>query len=146
MSLPPRPRLVPFADEHPAALQELADPTIVLDGGQPELYAWSLPAGWTGLVNRLHRELLAVHGEYVVVAANQKMGALRYLVHPRPGPEAQEFIDRAKEESRRTCEVCGAPAPAVEAGGPWTTRCADHPARGEHRVRGAVARPPRPHG
>lgn len=52
-----------FADEHPEALQEIVDPTIsVLEG--PDV--WSLPAGWTRILNRIHADLLELLGGYVV--------------------------------------------------------------------------------
>lgn len=126
--------------KRPAALQELVDPTIQLDDGP---YVWSLPAGWVRIVNALHADLVELLGGYVLVNATQKMGGLRYAIDRYKALDGTteavyNRIDRAVEESLRTCEVCGS-----EAVRPWTrsvnTRCGEHPGAVTPGVR---ARPP----
>lgn len=53
-----------WADERVEAKQESMDPTLVLTGRQELHRGWSLPAGWVGIVNDLHSDLL---GEYEVL-------------------------------------------------------------------------------
>lgn len=127
-----------FADEHPEALQELVDPSIRLSTAEPESYVWALPAGWVSLVNRLHRDLAALLGDYEVTLAGQKAGGLRFYVSPVARGEAHDRIAAAREESLDTCEVCGEPG----AHSRFSTRCSRHPVTGPDRILGAVARPP----
>lgn len=127
-----------YADEHPEALQELADPSIRLSTAEPESYVWALPAGWVSLVNRLHRDLAALLGDYEVTLAGQKAGALRFYTSPVARGEAHDRIAAAREESLGTCEVCGKPGGRSR----FSTRCSRHPVAGPDRIPGAVARPP----
>jgi len=127
-----------FADEHPEACQELADPSIRLSTAEPESHVWALPAGWVGVVNRLHRDLAALLGEYTITLAGQKSGGLRFYTSPVARGEAFERIDAARDESRTVCEVCGEPGGRSR----FSTRCPHHPVAGPDRIPGAVARPP----
>lgn len=119
----------------------MVGPTIQLDDGP---YVWSLPAGWVRIVNALHADLVELTGGYVLVNPTQKRGGLHYVIDPYKALDGSsdavyDRIDRAIEESLRTCEVCGG-----EAVRPWTrsvsTRCAEHPRATTPAV---TAEPPR---
>lgn len=125
-----------FADEHPEALQELVDPTIELRDEK----SWGLPAGWVGIVNRLHADLVELLGDYVITEIGQKSGGLRLYTSPVARDEVHERIRAAREESLRTCEVCGEPDSGQRPR--FTTRCDRHAFTGTTRIPGAVARPP----
>lgn len=137
-----------WADQHPEALQELVDPTITLAGGGGDAHrGWELPAGWVPIVNRLHRSLVDLIGDYEVVRVGNKMSALRYAI-TRPGdkgPEIHRAVDdllqAAKAESLSTCDLCGGPATGTLSFG--VTRCEVHQSTRESPVPGALARPPR---
>lgn len=129
-----------YADEHPEALQELADPSIVLSAQRSPAQVWALPAGWVRIVNELHRDLQELCGEYMVTRVDQKAGRLCFYIAPVAQGAAAERIERAVELSGRTCEVCGESAPTPS---PFTTRCDRHASSKGTRIRGALARPPR---
>lgn len=136
-----------WADQHPEALQELADPTITLAGGTPGGHqGWELPAGWVPIVNRLHGGLIDLLGHYEVVRVGNKMAALRYAI-TRPGDASLEgdsavnaLLLAAKGESLSTCDLCGGPASGTLSFG--VTRCEAHRSSRERPVPGALARPP----
>lgn len=128
-----------YADEHPEALDSIADHTIVLTSSRPKCHVWALPAGWVQVVNRLHRDLLELGGEYVVTRADQKAGRLCYYITPLPQGAAAERIAAAEEELRHTCELCGVHTAETST---YATRCRRHTSRPGHRILGAMARPP----
>lgn len=133
-----------WADEHPDARQDLVDPTVKVLGDD---YAerWALAAGWVGIVNALHAELLELLGNYEVERVTNKMSALRYAVDSLGVDrdvwrEVNIRIAEAKRASLATCDLCGGPALGTISVG--VTRCVDHPATGPNRIMGATARPP----
>lgn len=136
-----------WADQHPEARQELVDPTIVLAGASTEVpRGWELPAGWVLIVNRLHRGLVDLLGNYEVVRVGNKMSALRYAI-TQPGDASLEAISAAnsllhaaKTESLSTCDLCGGTAHGKPSFG--VTRCEAHRPSRESPVPGALARPP----
>lgn len=136
-----------WADQHPEACQEPADPGILLHKDGPQDH-WSLSAGWVPLMNRLHRDLAGLLGEYRVLRAGNKMSFLRvsldrYHRHddgPDVWREVNDLLQAIKEESLRTCELCGGPAGGSIS--PGSTRCPPHESTRKKPVLGALARPP----
>ncbi|WP_129656334.1 hypothetical protein [Rothia halotolerans] len=136
-----------WADQHPAALQELVDPSIRLTGLQ---YVWGLPAGWVPIMNRLHRDLVAPEllGDYAVTSAGNKMSFLRVALdryqrddgNPDVWTAVNDRLRAAKEESLRTCDLCGGPAEGTVSFG--ITRCPAHAQEHVPGPGGATARPP----
>lgn len=63
---------------------------------------------------------------FEVLRVKQKMGELRIAVsHTNEAIEAE--IERARQRSVRTCEVCGGPGDLrVDHHGWWATRCRSH--------------------
>jgi len=75
--------------------------------------------GWFAIIERLSTKLVA-DPHLVVGQVKQKMGVLRvYFAHvdgaPEPDPELDAQldaeVDASREESKRTCELCGQPSP-----------------------------------
>lgn len=131
-----------WADEYPDACQELLDPAIVVatpaDGDDPaRIGAVSVPAGWVPVANALHRDLVALVGDYALVQAGQKGSGLRWLVDPATArcPGVSELLDQARTAAADICTVCGTHG-VIE---PSPPRCADHPRRTTPHV---IARPP----
>lgn len=92
------------------------------------------------IVNRLHRGLLEVCGEYVVTCADQKAGRLCYYIAPASFDDAVQLrIAAAEEESRHTCELCGVHTAETSI---YATRCRRHVSRPGHHILSAMARPP----
>lgn len=124
-----------FADGYSEADQTLLDPTIpVGDRDGDRVGAVEIPAGWVPTVNRLHRDLVAAIGDYVVVGAGQKGIGLRYQISmPERDPAAQALIADACETTTRICTICGSPAEPAN-----PPRCDRHPRRSTPVV---IARP-----
>ncbi len=76
-------------------------------------------SGWNDLLLRLDADLAKIDPEYVVFQFKEKFGTLRYYAdlsgdgdHGRPEEMQDAFserIDKAEEESAKTCEYCGKP-------------------------------------
>lgn len=135
-----------WADLRPEALRDLVDPTIAFADGVDARTAWALPAGWVRIVNRLHRDLLELLGEYRLVDVTQKSGRLRYLIddygydgEPGLSEAVRDRLHAAQDESMTTCEVCSEPAEHSI----LCTRCTQHPIARPNRVTAVLARPPR---
>ncbi|MGW3274158.1 hypothetical protein ACWDFH_22195 [Streptomyces kronopolitis] len=84
-----------------------------------QIPAWAstIGPGWAALLERLHRDLLALDVEYRIESFTVKFGGLRITVADRftGGEFDGEFADRAtaltdaaETASERTCETCGA--------------------------------------
>lgn len=131
-------RRILYADEHPEALQDLADPTIRLWEGELVQEVWSMPAGWVRLVNRLHADLVDLVGDYEVTDASQKAGGLRFRISPIARGEVADRIRAAREQSWTVCELCGEAAERSM----FSTRCQVHARSRTERIPGAIARPP----
>lgn len=136
-----------WADQHPEALQELADSTIKLAGGSNDAHhGWELTAGWVPIVNRLHAGPVDLLGHYEVVRVTSKMSALRYAidrpddVSPEINGAVDDLLQAAKAESLSTCDLCGGPADGRLSFG--VTRCTAHQSTPERTIPGALARPP----
>ncbi len=69
-----------WADEHPEALQVLADPTIRVAAGLDERLGGALPTSWVPIVNRLHLAVAGLIGGYEVIRVGSKGGGLRYAI------------------------------------------------------------------
>jgi hypothetical protein len=80
--------------------------------------------GWSGIIDRLVRDLLALNWDGELMQVKEKFGGLRFYI----GSGSDAIFDRiaqAEEESDRTCETCGAPGKAR--GGGWIlTLCDTH--------------------
>lgn len=76
---------------------------------------YHVPKGWMFIVERLHKELVAVHPTYRVGQVKEKYGTLRFYVEidwSRKDAESLdktifEIISRFEDESSITCEDCG---------------------------------------
>ncbi|MFC9970258.1 hypothetical protein ACFVH6_05075 [Spirillospora sp. NPDC127200] len=94
--------------------------------------------GWSGVLMRAHAELVAVLPNYQVAQVKEKYGMLdvhlgvyfdpvtgRLGVTDEIGARVSAILQAARDESRRTCEVCGEPGSEVGRG--WIkTLCPDH--------------------
>ena len=93
----------------------------------PEHHAEVGP-GWEKILTDLHANLLVLVPEYAVTQIKEKFGGLRiYLTYPEgtdsSAPEA--LLDKAEEDSLRTCERCG--KPGSPGGKYWVkTLCPEH--------------------
>ncbi|MEV0662741.1 hypothetical protein ACIBI3_22175 [Actinomadura luteofluorescens] len=99
--------------------------------------------GWRGILMRTHAELLAVLPNYQVAQVKEKWGMLDVNLGAYVDPVTGEFgisrelgsrvsaiLRAARDESRRTCEVCG--EPGSETGRGWIkTLCPDHAQPGQ---------------
>lgn len=75
----------------------------------------SHPAGWDGIVERLHDKLVELVPDYEVFQTKEKFGGLRFYISPLGGDDEEvweqvyQLINEAEAESYRTCERCGQP-------------------------------------
>lgn len=82
-----------------------------------------VPPGWRDLVLRLLKDLQEMGWEGDVQQIKEKFGELRFYASGTP--EVFDRIDEATDESRKTCEICGAAATQVGEG--WIyTLCPPH--------------------
>ncbi|WP_460802136.1 hypothetical protein [Microbacterium sp. GXF6406] len=102
--------------------------------------SWRLPVGWMPVVNALHRELVALVGDYEINhGVWQKAGRLRYLAEfPVVSARARRLAHEAQERTASLCEVCGGPGMRAVA----SPRCAKHPMRGPGAVPAVIAARP----
>jgi hypothetical protein len=84
--------------------------------------------GWNALIDKLIAKCDAVGAR--VMQIKEKFGALRFYYDP---PESgwddalEEIVDRAEDESRGICEICGAPGILMRNPRYWVkTVCRDH--------------------
>ncbi|WP_141579184.1 TraR/DksA family transcriptional regulator [Actinomadura sp. WMMA1423] len=111
--------------------------TNVADRQIPEYLNYVGP-GWRDILLRTHAELVAVLPNYQVVQVKEKYGMLDVnlggFVDPvtgalglsrELGTRVSAILTAAREESLRTCEVCG--EPGTETGQAWIkTLCPTH--------------------
>ncbi len=64
--------------------------------------------GWFDILDRLSKELTDLNENVVAVQAKEKYGTLRFYI-AGGSDEAFDLIDKAEDESAKTCEVCGKP-------------------------------------
>ncbi|WP_454293544.1 hypothetical protein [Salana multivorans] len=136
-----------WADQHPLALQDPVDPAIRTVDGRPLQYSWGLPAGWVPVMNRLHTDLADLLDYYEVTTVGNKLSYLRVSLDmhcwrdkdPDVRRAARDLLLAAREESLRTCDLCGCPAEGTVSAG--VTRCEGHPVE-PWGLSGATARPP----
>lgn len=114
--------------------------TNVADRQIPEYLDFVGP-GWRDILMRTHAELLTVLPNYQVAQVKEKYGMLDVnlggYVDPvtgelgisrELGTRVSAILSAARDESRRTCEVCG--EPGSETGQAWIkTLCPDHAGR-----------------
>lgn len=113
-----------WADECSDSCQLPLDPTIAVvlrDGDR------------IGVVNQLHRDLVAALGDYRVISAGQKGVGLRYQID-RHDEVARDLIAAARETSMTVCTVCGDVATPAN-----PPRCDRHP---RQSTPVAITRPP----
>ncbi|MEU8309386.1 hypothetical protein AB0C84_38050 [Actinomadura sp. NPDC048955] len=103
--------------------------------------------GWRGILMRTHAELLAVLPNYQVAQVKEKWGMLdvnlgayvdpvtgEFGISRELGSQVSAILRAARDESRRTCEVCG--EPGSETGRGWIkTLCPDHAQPGQGATR-----------
>lgn len=99
-------------------------------------------AGWHDILMRAHAELLQVLPNYQVAQVKEKWGMLDinlgvYIdpatgevgINRELGARVSDILQAARDESRRTCEVCGEPGRETDRG--WIkTLCPDHGGQG----------------
>ncbi|CAG9994356.1 unnamed protein product [Clonostachys byssicola] len=102
----------------------------------PELYAnlrykeFECDDGWYDIIYRLSVSLASIvsnHDDmqpevYTAVQVKEKFGAL-VVYMDRYSDEIDEAIDKAREESLRTCETCGAEGKLLKDSCLWRTTC-----------------------
>lgn len=114
--------------------QELADklvakyPTIFknIDGDYRETamcWGFMVGDGWYDLIDRLCSDLVKLDPNIVASQVKEKFGGLRFYVDDGTTEEAWNRINRAEEESYKTCETCGKPAENLNFGGWIRTLC-----------------------
>lgn len=99
--------------------RQLPDNPSDLELRMHELNLRQLPgSGWTPIIDRLHRELIALDPGYVLHQVKEKFGTLRFYGEFREDVrEVCEALVRSAEiESSRTCERCGAQAACEPSG------------------------------
>lgn len=92
--------------------RQLPDNPSDLDLQVHELNLRQLPgSGWTPIIDRLHRELIALEPEYELHQIKEKFGTLRFYGEYREDVRevCKALVRSAEIESSRTCERCGAP-------------------------------------
>lgn len=67
--------------------------------------------GWNPIINRLHRELVALDPDYRLTQVKEKLGTLRVygLYAPAVRERCEAAVNAATRESARTCEFCAEP-------------------------------------
>lgn len=136
-----------WADQHPEALKELVDPSIRIVDGRLG-YRWALPAGWVGIVNRLHADLIEILGDYQLIKTGTRLAGLRYIIdrqqpddeHPELRQTVEARLSQARKESLTVCDLCGEPAEGRAT--PVGTRCPRHKSARQNPPQGTFARPP----
>lgn len=91
--------------------------------------------GWFGIIQGLCQDLVKAYescgkdpNNIVVVQVKEKFGELRFYTDILI-PGADQIITAAEEESRETCEVCGAPGTQELYRGWIQTVCNEHKRR-----------------
>lgn len=118
-------------DESFAAIRA-KHPTLVTKGFE----CW---AGWHPIIERYFDEvaaILAAHPDatYDLFQVKEKFGAL--MIYANVSDDIQPLVSaaygRARQEAKRTCDVCGKPGRLLQIGGYWyATRCAEYADDGE---------------
>ena len=112
----------------PESEQKLRDASPMLFG---ELPYFECGDGWTDILLRLasrvngYQQTGRLPHPVRAVQIKEKFGHLRVYVTPS-GDLVESAIANALEESRSTCEFCGAPGELRRIGGWLTTRCDTH--------------------
>lgn len=78
--------------------------------------------GWEKLILPLIEK--ANLEDATVLQVKEKFGGLRFYVSGG-SDELYDMIDKAEDESLRTCEMCGAPGKLMKKGGWYKTVCAE---------------------
>lgn len=106
-------------------------PKIFVDG--PLLYRLHIGDGWFTLVDTLAEYLQSMTDQHFdplpqpkAVQVKEKLGGLRFVIHPVGVPEQRGAIKYAEALSLRTCDQCGAPGRLVRPGAVLMTRCEAH--------------------
>ncbi|MFL5261648.1 MAG: hypothetical protein ACJ79L_04475 [Anaeromyxobacteraceae bacterium] len=94
----------------------------LLDEGLYSGFDGAVGEGWVPILHRLARDLVDLGWDRLVRQVKEKFGRLVVYV-PERRPEFHERIERATEESLRTCENCGA-AGRTREGAAVVTLCA----------------------
>lgn len=81
--------------------------------------------GWFDLIDKLSQELTNLGEGIVAVQVKEKYGELRFSI-TGGSDKALDLTDKAEEESRKVCEVCGAPGKTREVSGWLKTVCENH--------------------
>jgi hypothetical protein len=90
----------------------------------PGWYGFACSQGWEKLLDKAFGELKALGWSGEIYQVKEKFGTLRMYVDKNGKEEFREIIQRAEEESGRTCEVCG--SPGTTGGKGWIlTLCGD---------------------
>ena len=84
--------------------------------------------GWLPIIKQLADDIDALNIPYRVVQVKEKFGELRFYFDCSVEggyDQIEKLVDAATDESRMTCEVCG--APGKPRGGGWIrTLCDEH--------------------
>lgn len=73
---------------------------------------------WHELVKDAHRQIVALHPDYVIHQIKEKHGELRYYCSVEHDPQVQAIIARAELQVQRTCEACGSHTGVTRGPGP----------------------------
>lgn len=92
-------------------------------------------SGWQALIDRLHKDLLALDPNYQVTQIKEKFGGLRYYIATSEDLDAdtqwqmQALTHAAEEQSLTICEACGEPGKPTSARMWIKTYCDEHKER-----------------
>jgi hypothetical protein len=129
---------VALAARFPLALSEMRWPSVPLGRWDTTPAArWGIECGtgWRQIIEhvlgRLEGAIVAEPADrwddYRIIQIKEKFGALVVYQAGQGTPEMKAAIQDAFEESRRTCDVCGAPGELAEHEiAWWSTRCPAH--------------------
>lgn len=91
---------------------------------------WDVPSGWIPLILELHKKLVTIDPNYILIQAKEKFGGLRYYTSVLKNRElAAQFnhaIGKAEQASYVTCQLCGESGKSVALGYWYITLCPLH--------------------
>jgi len=107
-------------------------PQIFIDRDKPptqSLMCFGLECGdgWFELIRNLCSDIMKSkpHPEFRAIQIKEKFGGLRFYIEGGANDKIWNLIDKAEQDSYKTCEECGIKENVTSEGGWVTTRCPD---------------------
>jgi hypothetical protein len=79
--------------------------------------------GWRPLLTKLVEDIIKIAPETEITQIKEKFGTLRFYCAGDGGDEIYKLIERAEQESAKTCEHCGTKDSVTTEGGWLLTLC-----------------------